>query len=183
MVGNYLGEVLFVPNTGNAQASPSSAWQGSIDRMHACRPTTRAAIWANLISPVAYDWTGTGSKLDLICGEGTYSANTIHLLENISTGDTPKFSSARDKHTYLAYGDGREQLIPGRGRLRRRRQPRSAGRRPHRRGGRLSQSGQAQSRRVELKRSSTITFGGTSKLPGLCSIYARPTTTATGFST
>ncbi len=124
--------------------------------------------WANLLSPVAYDWTGHG-RLDLITGEGTYSANTVHLLENVGDGSAPKFSSAPGKHTYLAYGDGREQLIPtvvdynGDGK-------------PDLlvadRTGEVSVYLNTGKPGAELPRASTITFGSTSKLPGLCSLYA-----------
>ena len=169
LVGNYLGEVLFVPNTGNAR-QPQFRWPGSLDRLRV-QTHDQNRLWANLLTPVAYDWTGTGGKLDLICGEGTYSANAIHLLENVGSGDTPKFSSARGKHTYLAYGDGREQLMPcvvdfdgdGNPDL-------LVADRTGEVGVYLSQGKPKAGE--ELKRSSTITFGNTSKLPGLCSLCA-----------
>ena len=170
IIGNYLGEVLFVPNSGNAR-QPFYRWPGSLDKLRV-QTHDQGRMWANLLSPVAYDWTsGSGSKLDLIVGEGTYSANAIHLLENIGSGDTPKFSSARNKHTYLAYGDGREQLIPcvvdfdgdGNPDL-------LVSDRTGEVGVYLSQ-GKPKSGE-ELKRTSTLTFGSTSKLPGLTSLCA-----------
>ena len=169
LVGNYLGEVLFVPNTGNAR-QPQFRWPGSLDRLRV-QTHDQGRYWANLITPVAYDWTGNGGKLDLICGEGTYSANAVHLLENVGSSDTPKFSSAKDKHTYIAYGDGREQLMPcvvdvdgdGNPDL-------LVADRTGEVGVYLSQGKPKAG--VELKRTSTLTFGSTSKLPGLCSLCA-----------
>ncbi len=169
LVGNYLGEVLFVPNAGNAR-QPLYRWPGSVDKLRV-QTNDQGRMWANLLSPVAYDWTGTGGKLDLICGEGTYSANAIHLLENVSTGETPKFSSARDKHTYLAYGDGREQLIPcvvdfdGDGNPDLLIADRTG------EVGVYLNPGKPKAG-IELKRTSTLSFGGTSRLPGLCSLCA-----------
>jgi hypothetical protein len=121
LIGNYYGEVFFIPNTGTAK-QPRYVPTGGVDTdpgRERDRPLTsvekariptndQGRYWANLISPVAYDWTGHG-KLDLLCGEGTYSANAIHLLENVGFAQ-PKFSSKN--HTIIAYGDGREQLIP-----------------------------------------------------------------------
>ena len=167
LIGNYLGEVLFVPNSGNAR-QPVYRWQGSLEKLRV-QTNDQNRYWANLISPVAYNWTGNGNKPDLICGEGTYSANSIHLLENVSTGDTPKFSSARNKHTYLAYGDGREQLLPcvvdfdGDGNPDLLVADRSG------EVGVYLNPGKAGAA-AELKRTSTLTFGSSSKLPGLCSL-------------
>ncbi len=166
LIGNYLGEVLFLPNSGTAR-QPSYRWPGTIDKLRL--PTnSQGRYWANLLSPVAYDWTGRG-KLDLITGEGTYSANAIHLLENIGDTGTPKFTEANGKHTYLAYGDGREHLMPtvvdynGDGK-------------PDLlvcdRTGEVGVYLNTGKPGDELTRASTITFGNTSKLPGLCSLYA-----------
>ena len=166
MVGNYYGELLFLPNTGNAR-QPQYHGSGDIDKLRV--PTNdQGRYWANLLSPVGYDWTGHG-RLDLLTGEGTYSSNAIHLLENVGGGDTPKFSSAPSKHIHLAYGDGREQLIPtvvdydGDGK-------------PDLivadRSGEVGVYLNTGKPGEELNRSSTITFGSTSKLPGLCSVCA-----------
>ena len=169
LIGNYLGEVLFVPNSGNAR-QPQYRWPGSLDRLRV-QTHDQGRYWANLLTPVAYDWTGNGGKLDLIVGEGTYSANSIHLLENVGSGDTPKFSSARDKHTYLAYGDGREQLMPcvvdfdGDGNPDLLVADRTG------EVGVYLNPGKPKAG-VELKRTSALTFGSTSKLPGLCSLCA-----------
>lgn len=166
LVGNYYGEVLFLPNSGNAR-QPQYRWPGDVEKLRV-QTNDQGRYWANLLSPVAYDWNGNG-RLDLLTGEGTYSANTIHLLENVGGSDTPKFSSTPGKHTYLAYGDGREQLIPtvvdynGDGK-------------PDLlvadRTGEVGVYLNTGKPGEELQRASTITFGSTSTLPGLCSLYA-----------
>ncbi len=166
LVGNYAGEILFLPNTGSAR-QPRYLWPGSVDKLRV--PTNdQGHLWANLLSPAACDWSSHG-RLDLLTGEGTYSANTIHLLENVGSSDAPKFSSAPGKHTYLAYGDGREQLIPtvvdydgdGKPDL-------LVADRTGEVGVYLNPGKPGE----ELRRAATLTFGGTSKLPGLCSLYA-----------
>ena len=157
LVGNYYGEVLFVPNSGSAR-QPQYRWPGSVEKLLV--PTNdQGRFWANLLSPVGYDWTGHG-RLD--------------LPETVGTADTPKFSSDPAKHTYLAYGDGREQLIPtvvdydGDGK-------------PDLlvadRTGEVGVYLNTGKPGEELKRAATITFGNTSKLPSLTSSSGCPTAT------
>ena len=165
LIGNYFGEVLFIPNTGSAKA-PVYRQPANLE---AARISTseKNKFWANLIAPAAADWNGNG-RLDLIAGEGTYSADAIHLIENTGAGDTPKFTDA--KHTTIAYGDGREHLMPtvvdydGDGN-------------PDlivadRTGEIGVYLNPGKGKETELKRASTITFGGTSKLSGLVAPYA-----------
>jgi hypothetical protein len=167
MVGNYFGEVLFLPNVGTARQAVFRQPAG----IKSARLATseKAAFWGNLLSPAAVDFNHDG-HLDLLVGEGTYSANSIHLLRNASTGGVPKFSDAG--HTHIAYGDGREQLIPtvvdfdGDG---------NPDLLVADRSGEISvylNPGKAQPPGSEFKRVSTLSFGAVSKLPGLCSVCA-----------
>ncbi len=187
IIGDYFGEVFFIPNTGTAK-QPVYRPTGGDDQQGVRRgddfpsaterPATsvekaristndQGRYWANLLSPVAYDWTGRG-KLDLLCGEGSYSANAIHLLANVGPA-TPKFTSTQ--HTIVAYGDGREQLIPTIADLNGDGLPDLiVADRTGEVGLYLSTVKPGPG--VEVKRASTLTFGGTSKLPGLCSLYA-----------
>ena len=107
MVGNYKGEVFFVPNAGTPSA-PDFRQPPTVDAA-IIRTAKAGMMWGNLFAPAAYDWNGD-SKPDLLLGEGSYSANAIHLLINKGSPNAPKFGE--DMRYFLAYGDGREQLVP-----------------------------------------------------------------------
>ncbi len=166
VVGNYYGELLFLPNIGKP-GQPMFRQPVPIDSARVVT-SEKNRYWANLLSPVAYDWNGDG-RPDLITGEGTYSANSIHLLENIGNGDLLRFTDAR--HTILAHGDGREQLMPavvdydGDG------NPDLLVADRNGEVGVYLNPGPPKPG-VELKRVSTLSFGGVSTLPGLVSLCA-----------
>ena len=170
LIGNYYGEVLFVPNTGTAKL-PVFRQPGGAEGITSARlaTSTKEAFWGNLLSPAAIDFDHRG-HLDLLLGEGTYSANSIHLLRNGNSAGVPKFSDA--DHTHIAYGDGREQLIPavvdfdGDGNPDFLVSDRTGG------VGVYLNPGKGQPAGTEFKRASDITFGGHPTLPGLCSICA-----------
>ncbi|XHR27895.1 MAG: FG-GAP repeat domain-containing protein [Chthoniobacteraceae bacterium] len=130
LLGNYYGDLLVVKNTGTLQVPE---WKQPVAVDSIKLPTTKdGQLWANLMAPAAFDWNRDG-KLDILVGEGSYSANAIHLLLN-ATGmgggsgagaggfvGTAAFSTSaksalptynEDFHEYLAFGDGREQLAP-----------------------------------------------------------------------
>ncbi len=108
VVGNYLGEVLFVPNAGSAQnpdfRQPPNIAQLVIPTMK--DPNKR---WGNIFAPCLWDWDKDGRD-DLILGEGSYSANNIHLLLN--QGSVARAAFDEQNRFVLAYGDGLEQLTP-----------------------------------------------------------------------
>jgi len=106
LVGNYCGDVLLIPNSGNA-TSPVFAQPQNYDRVKI--PLAGKRPWGNLFAPCAIDWDKDG-KTDLLIGEGSYSANAVYVLLNQSSASTPKFTD--DQRYYLCYGDGREQLVP-----------------------------------------------------------------------
>ncbi len=108
IVGNYIGEVLLVPNAGSAQ-SPDFRQPTTPDRL--AIPTTKdpKKRWGNVFAPCTWDLNKDGRE-DLILGEGSYSANNIHLLVNQGSGAKPAFDE--NNHFLLAYGDGMEQLSP-----------------------------------------------------------------------
>ncbi len=116
MMGNYYGNLLFIKNTGTPQA-PEWRQPGGIDGIK-LNTTKDGQLWANLLAPAAYDWN-KDNKMDVIVGEGSYSANAVHLLNNVA-GSNSGFSTSgplmpsfnEDNREYLAFGDGREQLTP-----------------------------------------------------------------------
>jgi len=108
IAGNYLGEVLLIPNGGSAQV-PDFKQPPDVSR--AVIPTMKdpRKRWGNVFAPCTWDWNADG-KDDLLLGEGSYSANNIHLLINQGSGARPAFDES--KHYVLAFGDGLEQLTP-----------------------------------------------------------------------
>ena len=60
-------------------------------------------------APAVADWNGDG-KIDLILGEGTYSANSVYIYLNKGSSSSPKFD--KKERLYLAYGEGKMNLTP-----------------------------------------------------------------------
>lgn len=107
LVGNFQGELFFLPNVGSAR-QPAFRQPHPVESAR-LKAGARDTLPFNLLAPAATDWTGRG-RLDLLLGEGTYSANAVRLLENVGAASTPQFNQART--FYVAYGDGREVLLP-----------------------------------------------------------------------
>lgn len=108
IAGNYFGEAFIVPNQGTA-AAPSFRQPQPLGS--AIVPTTKDAQrrWGNVFAPLLADWTKDGLP-DLLIGEGSYSANNIHLFVNQGGPGNPVFNE--DRRQALALGEGREQLTP-----------------------------------------------------------------------
>jgi hypothetical protein len=108
VAGNYFGDIFIVPNGGSAQA-PRFAQPTPIAK--AIVPTTKDPLrrWGNVFAPVMHDWDGD-NKPDLLVGEGSYSANNIHLFLNQGSAASPVFNE--EKRQALALGEGRQQLTP-----------------------------------------------------------------------
>jgi len=108
VLGNYFGEIFIVRNGGSPQR-PQFPQPQQLAR--ALVPTTKdpSHRWGNVFSPLLHDWDGDG-KPDLLVGEGSYSANNIHLLLNQGSAASPVFNE--DKRQPLALGHGRGQLTP-----------------------------------------------------------------------
>jgi hypothetical protein len=106
-LGNYEGQILLLRNAGSAL---TPAFQQPDTYQKAVLPTnSKGLLWGNLFAPYVIDWNRDG-KQDLLVGEGSYSANAIHLLLNDGSSSDPKFNE--EKRYYLCYGDGREHLTP-----------------------------------------------------------------------
>ena len=108
MAGNYFGDVFLIPNAGSAEA-PLFAQPPSV--AGAVMPTTKDPLhrWGNVFAPLLHDWDNDG-KADLLVGEGSYSANNVHLFLNQGSSTSPVFNE--DKRQPLALGQGRQQLTP-----------------------------------------------------------------------
>jgi hypothetical protein len=108
VAGNYFGDLFLIKNSGST----------NVPRFDQPQVLTRAMIstskdpsrrWGNLFAPLLHDWDEDG-KLDLLIGEGSFSANNIHLIFNEGSSSAPAFNDA--KRQSLALGYGREQLTP-----------------------------------------------------------------------
>jgi len=108
LLGNYVGEILLIPNAGSG-VRPDFRQPARIAA--AIIPTMKDSLkkWGNVFAPVTWDWNRDG-KDDLLVGEGSYSANSIHLLANQGSGGKPVFEE--NNRNVLAYGMGLEQLTP-----------------------------------------------------------------------
>lgn len=108
IAGNYFGDIFIIRNAGSAQVPQFPQPQPLAKAMV---PTTKDPLhrWGNVFAPLMHDWDGDG-KMDLLVGEGSYSANNIHLFLNQGSTASPVFNE--DKHQPLALGEGREQLTP-----------------------------------------------------------------------
>ena len=108
VVGNYEGQLYYLHNTGSTS---QPVFKVLPSRLKDCLIKTRkdGALWCNFLSPFLYDWFGTGN-LDLIMGDGSYSANSIFLFKNMGNRDRPTFNEAG--MTKIIPGMGREHLTP-----------------------------------------------------------------------
>jgi hypothetical protein len=113
VAGNYLGGLYYLRNNGSPTAPDFRMPPAHDDlppRQDLEIPTrSDGKLWCNYLSPFLYDWSGTG-RLDLIMGDGSYSANSIYLFTNLGNNDHPKFD---DQHKVkIIPGMGREHLTP-----------------------------------------------------------------------
>lgn len=108
VIGNYMGEILFVPNSGSGLVPE---FKQPLEIKQAIIPTMKdsRAKWGNVFAPAIWDWDKDG-RSDLLVGEGSYSANSIHLLLNKGSSARPVFEE--NNRSVLAYGMGLEQLSP-----------------------------------------------------------------------
>ncbi len=108
VAGTFYGQLYVIFNQGSP-TQPLFKQPQSFEAMEI--PThTQGMLWCNYIAPFLYNWSGRG-VLDLVMGEGTYSANSIYLLKNQSgANQKPSFD---ERHILrMLPGNGREQLTP-----------------------------------------------------------------------
>ena len=104
LVGNYNGDVLLIPNSGTPNR-PDFRTPATYESAILQKGPER---WGNVFAPYAVDWD-KDNKMDLLIGEGSYSANSIHIFPGKGIG---RPSLEPDDRSVLAYGMGMEQLSP-----------------------------------------------------------------------
>jgi hypothetical protein len=104
LVGNYAGDVLLIPNSGGGNR-PDFRTPATYESAVLQKGFER---WGNVFAPYAVDWD-KDNKMDLLIGEGSYSANSIHIFPGKGIG---RPSLEPDDRSVLAYGMGLEQLSP-----------------------------------------------------------------------
>ena len=70
----------------------------------------KGVLWSNYLAPFLTGAFNNQNRLDLIMGEGTYSANSIYLLRDLNSSGTPSFDE--DHMQKLIPGMGIEQITP-----------------------------------------------------------------------
>jgi hypothetical protein len=108
IVGTYPGKLFYIPNMGSA-SEPKFFTPPDLSQLTFIPLRSDGRLDCNYLSPFLYDWSGS-RRLDLIRGDGTYSANSILLNINKGTGSAPAFSEANQ--IKLIPGMGREHLTP-----------------------------------------------------------------------
>lgn len=108
VIGNYNGRLFYLHNIGSVQMPQ---FRVTPSRQAGCLIKTRrdGLLWCNFFAPTLYDWYGTGN-LDLIMGDGSYSANSVFLFKNMGSRDVPTFNE--DNKTKIVPGMGREDIVP-----------------------------------------------------------------------
>jgi len=102
VVGTYKGQLFYVHNLGSTQ-QPQFKITPSHLHDFVINTHTDGLLWCNYLSPCLYDWFGTGN-LDLIMGDGSYSANSIFMFKNQGGRGSPLFNE-----------NGMAKIIPGMG--------------------------------------------------------------------
>ena len=108
LIGNYLGELMGLLNAGTS-TSPNFRQPQSVESILIATSPDPRRRWGNLFAPATADWNQDGRE-DVLLGEGSYSANNIHLLLNEGGGNRPNLIAS--PRQIVAYGDGLMQLHP-----------------------------------------------------------------------
>jgi hypothetical protein len=105
--GNYAGQLYIIPNRGSFE---EPMFRMSQDRGLMTIPTFSGnRLWCNYMAPFFCDWTGT-NRMDLLMGEGSYSANSIYLYKNTGSNERPTLKE--ENRVKIIPGMGREHLTP-----------------------------------------------------------------------
>ena len=108
VAGTYVGKLFRIPNIGSSTA-PN--FRPTVNRdILAINTHKRGALWCNYLSPFMTTAFNNQNRLDLIMGEGTYSANSIYWLRDLNSSGTPTYDE--DHLLKMIPGMGMEQITP-----------------------------------------------------------------------
>ena len=108
VAGTYPGELYFIRNNGTPDM-PS--FKPTYNRDSILIDTHKnGLLWCNYLAPFMTTMFNQQNVLDLIMGEGSYSANSIYLLRNTGTNTNPSFDENHMEK--IVPGLGLEQLTP-----------------------------------------------------------------------
>jgi hypothetical protein len=108
VAGTYPGELYHIRNIGSPEL-PS--FKPTINRDTMLINTHKdGVLWCNYLAPFMTTLFNQQNVLDLVMGEGTYSANSIYLLRNTGSNESPAFDE--DHLEKIIPGLGLEQLTP-----------------------------------------------------------------------
>lgn len=108
IAGTYVGRLFRIPNSGSSSA-PSFKPTLSRDLLQ-INTHKKGVLWCNYLSPFMTPLFNNQNKLDLIMGEGTYSANSIYKLSSLNSNGTPAYDE--DHFNKIIPGMGLEQITP-----------------------------------------------------------------------
>jgi len=109
LAGTYAGKLFRVRNSGSSEHLNFKPTNPPRDTM-LINTHKRGVLWCNYLAPCLTNLFGSPNVLDLIMGEGTYSANSIYLLRNTGSNSNPTFDE--DHLQRIIPGMGLEQLTP-----------------------------------------------------------------------
>jgi len=108
LAGTYAGKLFRIPNIGSS-SQPNFKPTVNPDLL-LINTRKKGVLWCNYLAPCLTNLFGSRNVLDLLMGEGTYSANSIYLLRNTNSSGNPAFD---EDHTQkIIPGMGLEQLTP-----------------------------------------------------------------------
>jgi len=108
VAGTYSGKLFRIPNIGS---STQPDFRPTYDQANLLINTRKGGVlWCNYLSPCLTNLFGAQDGLDLVLGDGSYSANSIYFLRNTNSSGSPAFDE--DHLQKVIPGMGLEQLTP-----------------------------------------------------------------------
>jgi len=108
VVGIFPGKLFYVQNIGS-KTQPKFSTPRDLGDLHDVPTRTDRRLDCNYFAPFLFDLLGRGT-MDLLRGDGTYSANSIILLTNKGSNSQPSYNE--NAQIKIIPGVGREHLVP-----------------------------------------------------------------------